>query len=418
MRPQATPRRAPAAGSRPILESLVAPLTRREFLATRWEKTFHHAEGAADRFAQLFALEDVDTWLASVRSGPADSVLLKAPPGCAFETVKGPPGVVDSNAVAQGLAAGCSLVLNHLEDWPSLIDFACGLRGELAARVGVNAYLTPPRAQTFAVHTDEHDVFVLQLAGEKVWHLHELALLQVHLPRRDHLRFPAGWGRKRVDTPKLAERKLTPGDVLYVPRGMPHCAVAQDDHSLHLTVSVTPLYWMDFLAVAVEQAAVEVEALRCALPAGFVEDDATTEAMRPAFSELLDALRDHASFDDVLAAVRRERVAAAGHAPAAHVARLRGLDTLAADRLLERRPGTLCMVERIGADGVQKAAIRYASGRLVGPLRLLDALRYVRDHRRLRPADLPGLDEASQLTLARRLVLGGLLQPVSISGAG
>ena len=35
-----------------------------------------------------------------------------------------------------------------------------------------NAYITPPQNQGFSHHYDVHDVFVLQLAGEKEWTIH------------------------------------------------------------------------------------------------------------------------------------------------------------------------------------------------------------------------------------------------------
>ena len=52
---------------------------------------------------------------------------------------------------------------------------------------------------------------------------------------------------------------------------MPHCAIARDTTSLHLTISVTPLYWFDFLKAAVEQTLVAAPELRKSLPPGFVQ---------------------------------------------------------------------------------------------------------------------------------------------------
>ena len=36
-----------------------------------------------------------------------------------------------------------------------------------------NSYYTPRRSQGFAVHHDTHDVFVLQVAGEKHWRVYD-----------------------------------------------------------------------------------------------------------------------------------------------------------------------------------------------------------------------------------------------------
>ena len=53
---------------------------------------------------------------------------------------------------------------------------------DLGHPVQANAYATPAGAQGFAVHHDTHDVFVLQVAGEKRWLVYEPAL---ELPLKD-----------------------------------------------------------------------------------------------------------------------------------------------------------------------------------------------------------------------------------------
>ena len=58
------------------------------------------------------------------------------------------------------------------------------LSESFCAQIGVNVYLTPKGSQTFPVHVDEHDVFVLQVQGEKIWRLYEMQELTVM--RRDY----------------------------------------------------------------------------------------------------------------------------------------------------------------------------------------------------------------------------------------
>jgi len=104
---------------------------------------------------------------------------------------------------------------------------------------GFNAYLTPPQAQGLRLHCDPHDVFVLQQAGNKTWSL-----------------FQEGTHEKICDV------VLTPGDVLYLPAGVPHLAQSSGEaSSLHLAVSV---YRGFFTAAGVLAAWLELSGCRLA----------------------------------------------------------------------------------------------------------------------------------------------------------
>jgi len=82
---------------------------------------------------------------------------------------------------------------------------------------GINSYITPGFATGKVPHTDDHDVFVLQQGGEKLWTLFD-----------DDMR------------ETIQEVTLKPGSVLYIPQGVPHCARSVSaDPSLHLAVSVS-----------------------------------------------------------------------------------------------------------------------------------------------------------------------------------
>ena len=69
---------------------------------------------------------------------------------------------------------GHTVVLQGLHRlWPPLIEFAGALTTDLGHPVQVNAYITPASSQGFSAHYDVHDVFVLQVAGEKRWRISE-----------------------------------------------------------------------------------------------------------------------------------------------------------------------------------------------------------------------------------------------------
>ncbi|HEX3125714.1 MAG TPA: cupin domain-containing protein [Thermoanaerobaculia bacterium] len=312
----------------------------------------------------------------------------------------------------EAVSDGYSLILNQLEKtWPPLAPLVTMLGEVFCARIGVNAYLTPVGSKAFPVHVDNQDGFILQVYGEKVWQLYELQHLPVpsqSLEYKEDLDIPPLWdnlGKSR----KLTELSLRAGDILYIPRGMPHCAVARDAPSLHLTVSLSALYWLDFFKAAVEQASFAVHALRRAVPPRFVSDPGIHETMRSEFDALLGSFQAEASFEATLAAVMRRRIRVQGYPQDGHLPQLLSLGELTQESLLERRSGLLCMVD-CAQEGTCR--IRFGGGYVQGPARLRQTFEFVRDHPRFRVAELPGLDAGGRIILARRLVRLGLLRPV------
>ena len=134
-------------------------------------------------------------------------------------------------------AAGATIVLQGLHrTWGPLIDFTQELAEELGHPVQANAYVTPRQNTGFSDHYDVHDVFVLQMGGEKRWRLRP----PVHpAPLRDE---PWTDHRAAVEEASAGEPALEftlrPGDVLYLPRGWVHSATALGGVSTHLTLGV------------------------------------------------------------------------------------------------------------------------------------------------------------------------------------
>ncbi|HEV7508013.1 MAG TPA: cupin domain-containing protein [Thermoanaerobaculia bacterium] len=389
---------------------LIRPLKPETFLDDYWEKKYLHiSHQSAQRFEDLFSLRDIDRWLLCVRSGMPDSILLAAPQGSESGTERFRPqdSVVDH--VYDAFSKGHSVVLNYLEDsWPPLAQLVRSLNEAFAAQVGVNVYLTPKGSQTFPVHVDEHDVFVLQVQGEKIWRLYEMQELTVM--RRDYKAdlFPTEEAKKDFSgTPLIAELKLQPGDLLYVPRGMPHCAIARDTTSLHLTVSVTPLYWFDFLKAAVEQTLAAAPELRKSLPPGFVQRPELAEVMRAQFDQVLRDFQSHLSFDDTLDVLKRNRVRKVGFGPDGHFSHINDLEGLDIESMVERRDNLFCVVE---GPKDNFCYIRFGTRHVRGPVRLQRAMEFIRDHPRFKVADLPGLDDQGKQVFVRRLIREGLLR--------
>lgn len=298
--------------------------------------------------------------------------------------------------LAQLFADGSTIVLQalHRTHHP-LIDFGLALGADLGHPVQINAYLTPPQSQGFSAHYDTHDVFVLQVAGQKRWRIHA----PVHpAPLRDQ-----PWTDHRAAVADAAGREplidevLQPGDALYLPRGFLHAATALGQTSAHLTVGVhvwTRRHLLERLLAATG----DVEELRTSLPLGVDVTDPgalKTEIARVA-----------AVFAEASAAVGADRVAAglAGDAlgsqragPVAPLAQAAAVSAVSAGDGLRWRPGL--RVEIVDdADGL---LVRTPDG----PVRLPGDARPVLD--RLRGGDAVPVSELgsdTNLELARTLL--------------
>ncbi len=291
-------------------------------------------------------------------------------------------GLVDPRRALALVEGGATLVLQGLHRyWAPLTRLVAELEVELGHPCQANAYLTPPGAQGFAVHSDSHDVFVFQTAGAKQWEIHT--------------------------ADGVEQITLEPGLSLYLPTGTPHAARAQETLSLHVTLGINQLTWRGLVSRTAQRALDQVPDDH--LPAGYLDDpDDLAEALAGRLEELAASIRGL----DARAAVHSEvRRFLTGRSP-----RLPGglRDALAPTELddetpLRRRPGHPCVL--LGGE-TPEADLEVLLGDrcLTVPGRLRPALELVRARETLRPADLGGLlDEQSRLVLCRRLVREGLL---------
>jgi ribosomal protein L16 Arg81 hydroxylase len=138
---------------------------------------------------------------------------------------------------------GATLVVDSVNQIDPIVSrFANLLSRDLNTHVNVNCYASFPNKQGFDIHYDRHDVFIIQVSGSKVWKVFE-PTIQWPLERQQ---------RKETepnDEEPYLDCTLTQGDVLYIPRGHWHYALA-DDPSIHLTAgpqSRSPIDFMSWL---------------------------------------------------------------------------------------------------------------------------------------------------------------------------
>jgi ribosomal protein L16 Arg81 hydroxylase len=308
---------------------------------------------------------------------------------------------VSDDRLVRLFADGSTLVLQALHRaWPPILEFCQRLASELGHPVQANAYVTPPQNQGFSAHYDVHDVFVLQIEGEKQWRIHPPVL---ESPLRDQ-----PWNdrkssvEKQAQQPPLLEAVLQPGDCLYLPRGYLHAATALGGVSTHLTLGVH--VWTRFaLAERVMSQVLRTlagnPAIRASLPLGV--DVADPTALRHDIelitAALLDAVErpdlDQLS-DSILQDARRNQRAA----PLGPLRQLRDAQAITDDAVIALRRHVIASIDHTRSGMV----LRSRAGDLTVTEGDVAPLKALLNSGTASAGDL-GLD------LARRLLLGGLV---------
>ena len=131
---------------------------------------------------------------------------------------------------------GASLVADAAEDASfDLKQVAAMLSAQFLGTSGANVYCSFRGVQAFLSHVDLHDVFAVHCEGEKVWRIYKNRARDVV---EQHSGPEAQAEIERSKGPLLMEVRMRPGDLLYIPRGYYHDALASTEASLHVTFSV------------------------------------------------------------------------------------------------------------------------------------------------------------------------------------
>ena len=307
---------------------------------------------------------------------------------------------VSDDKLVRLFADGATMVLQGLHRvWPPILAFSLRLAAELGHPVQANAYVTPPQNQGFSDHYDVHDVFVLQIAGEKRWSIHA-PVLEAPLrtqPWTDRRRAV----ERQAQQPPLIEAVLRPGDCLYLPRGFLHAAVALGGVSTHLTIGVHSWTRYALAEQLLDQALRTVRgdpALRQSLPMGVRFDDPASfgEDLEAARTALVTALQG-ADLEQVGRALQIAARDTSRAAPVGPLAQLRAADTLAVETPVRLREHLAATLEATTSGSV----LRSRAGELVLGEEDVAPVKALLTDGQLTAGDL-GLD------LARRLLLAGV----------
>ena len=152
--------------------------------------------------------------------------------GDADDEEEGGPSVpIAREALVSAFKAGFTVQFYQPQRFAdSLYKINAGFEHVFGTLAGASAYLTPPRSQGLEPHHDDVEVFVLQTEGSKRWNLYLDA--SASLPEVYAKNLPQERLRGKVQV------LLREGDVLYLPRGAIHEALAEAEFSTHVTISI------------------------------------------------------------------------------------------------------------------------------------------------------------------------------------
>jgi hypothetical protein len=147
---------------------------------------------------------------------------------------------IKSSELTKHLREGATLVLDAVDELSEPVEeLAVKLELLFREHVQVNMYAGWQTSRGFDLHWDDHDVFILQVAGRKRWSVYGET-------RRAPLVGDVEKAARPTCEPVWTET-LEDGDLLYIPRGWWHVAEPLAEPTLHLTVGVHNRTGLDLL---------------------------------------------------------------------------------------------------------------------------------------------------------------------------
>ena len=256
-----------------LFEQFLQPLGREAFFAEHFGQGYLHLPGEPGRTAGIMTLQRLNELLSmtSVWAPETLKVFLDQQPVAVADYCSRVPSLQgggtslrpDPDLVQSWIAKGASIILNDIDALaPGVRRLANELQTATGGRSQANLYFSMSQRKAFGPHCDVHEVFAVHCSGEKIWNLYE--------GREDtpinHADFQTDAAERVRRAGKLVEQvKMTPGDLLYIPRGVYHDALASENGAIHIAFGVTLPKPLDLLPI-IWDAAFKTPWMRADLP--------------------------------------------------------------------------------------------------------------------------------------------------------
>jgi hypothetical protein len=226
---------------RPELSTLLNPISEDAFFAEYHGNKHFHAAGTPDRLEALkesFGGFGVSSLLA-LRAGK----IITSEQSCGNN--EPPVSTDDVEEALRRYDRGHTLTFNLDPRHPKVAPWFRAFTATIAPRPNrsvITVFCTPPGRGT-PPHFDRYDVFNVPLTGAKRWRFGSEAAVtaplhehQVDRPLNPELR--TYWTAEHRQAAQLEEVTMTPGSVLYLPRGYVHETLAGDEPAIGLSFVV------------------------------------------------------------------------------------------------------------------------------------------------------------------------------------
>ncbi len=374
-------------------ESLIKPISKTTFFKDYWEQKplliKRKKRGYYDSLLKLINIEEV---ISSRVIRNTDMRIVKEGNVLDFSEFSDKSDNADRNQVLKLYKAGHTVIFEHLNRYyPELGRLLYQLESELHIGFRSNVYLTPGQSKGFSKHWDTHDVLILQVHGNKTWQIYTNPVeLPLECQKNDHaIREEAGL---------ISDVLLEEGDLLYMPRGYVHSASSNDETSLHITIGMRNHILLNVFESALSSMAKNNVELRklFMLKEGFDEQKIK--------NLLIDEIKKHdfqKDYEAIYLSYARSRVPYLEN---------RFFPDVESEDLESETPLKLNDYT-IFKWFTNEDSLRLAlDGKtMLMPAGVEHALTHIKEFKQFKPDELPGLDEASRLLLAKRLYSEGFV---------
>jgi bifunctional lysine-specific demethylase and histidyl-hydroxylase MINA len=249
------------------LADLLAPLTPEQFFAEYHDRKPLHLSGTPAKFAAALSWRQINRLLdmTHIWSGQSLQLVMDGTPvppeqycGRATSRDNQPVPQPEAARVRDWVRRGASLVLNDVDSLtPGMAAISQALEAAGLGKAQANVYISWQSHKAFPAHYDTHDVWAVQVEGEKAWNLWEG---RAEWPIAHPVFRSLGQAHHETAKGRLRERVLMrPGDLLYLPRGWYHDALAEAPASVHIAYGAHAPLGMDLLNILLERALYDVE---------------------------------------------------------------------------------------------------------------------------------------------------------------
>jgi hypothetical protein len=293
-----------------LFSNLFEKISRRDFIDTIHDKCMYYEAGAIKDIEKIFSWDQLNDLFNRPKLWNGEMMELAIKGQVLPPPQYGRPGMgrlgervllPDREKVNHFLRQGATLVLDYLEGiHPGILDVATCIERLTGTLVSCNAYCSWQSVQGYASHFDTMCVFAVQIEGEKTWNIYDGRVNEpVAIPGAR----PSDFSQDQHDRQKgqLAKQVvMRPGDVLYLPRGLYHDALATDTASLHLSFGATYLAGFSALSLLIGELQKE-EFFRKRLPhfdagealAGYLQEVGKKVAERMAETAFHGRIKEH-----------------------------------------------------------------------------------------------------------------------------